>query len=73
MRKRGKNLAKLEIIVERLSTGVELERKHVPHPLTGNWKPLWDLHIEPDWLLIYRVTEDEVYLARTGTHADLFS
>lgn len=72
MRKRGKDLAKLEEIVERLTSGTELERKQAPHPLTGNWKPLWDLHIEPDWLLIYRVTDDEVYLARTGTHADLF-
>lgn len=72
MRKRGKDLTKLEEVVERLVRGDELERRHVPHPLTGNWKPLWDLHIEPDWLLIYRMTDDEVILARTGTHADLF-
>ena len=72
MRKRGKDLVKLEEVVERLVLGAELDKRHVPHPLTGNWKPLWDLHIEPDWLLIYRVTDDEIYLARTGTHADLF-
>jgi mRNA interferase YafQ len=72
MQKRGKNLAKLEAIVESLALGRPLEARHVPHPLTSNWKPLWDLHIEPDWLLIYQVTDEEVYLARTGTHADLF-
>jgi mRNA interferase YafQ len=72
MRKRGKNLAKLEAIVERLVKGQPLEPRHVPHPLTGDWKHLWDLHIEPDWLLIYQVTSKAVYLARTGTHADLF-
>ena len=72
MRKRGKDLFKLEEVVERLVLGTELDKRYVPHPLTGNWKPLRDLHIEPDWLLIYRVTDDEVYLARTGTHADLF-
>lgn len=72
MRKRGKDLAKLELIVECLVKDLELEARHVPHPLTGNWKPLWDLHIEPDWLLIYQLTDDEVYLARTGSHSDLF-
>ncbi len=44
-----------------------------PHPLKGEWKNYWDCHIDPDWLLIYRITENEVLLARTGTHADLFS
>jgi mRNA interferase YafQ len=42
------------------------------HPLKGEWKGYWDCHIEPDWLLIYKLTDDEVRLARTGTHADLF-
>ena len=72
MRKRGKDIDKLLAIVECLVEGKELEPRHKPHPLSGNWKPLWDLHIEPDWLLIYRVTNEEAYLARTGTHADLF-
>lgn len=72
MRRRGKDLTKLEAIVERLVMGAALEARHVPHPLTGNWKPSWDLHIEPDWLLIYQVTDETVMLARTGTHADLF-
>lgn len=72
MRKRGKDLGKLEAIVQRLATDSELEDRHKPHPLTGDWKPLWDLHIVPDWLLIYRITEKEVFLSRTGTHSDLF-
>ena len=71
-RKRGKDLAKLEVIVECLVKDLKLEERHLPHPLTGNWKPLWDLQIEPDWLLIYQPTDDEVYLARTGSHSDLF-
>ncbi len=28
--------------------------------------------IEPDWLLIYQTDGDDIYLARTGTHSDLF-
>jgi mRNA interferase YafQ len=42
------------------------------HPLKGEWVDWRECHINPDWLLIYRATEDEVVLARTGTHADLF-
>ena len=70
--KRGKELAKLYEIVEQLAKGELLAVRHKPHPLKGDWKPKWDCHIEPDWLLIYEVTDDEVLLARTGTHSDLF-
>ena len=40
--------------------------------LKAEWGGYWECHIAPDWLLIYRTTEQEVLLARTGTHADLF-
>ena len=54
-----------------------LEEKHLParykdHPLKGEWAGYRDAHIAPDWLLIYRVSGDELQLARTGAHADLF-
>ena len=42
------------------------------HPLKGEWKGWRECHVEPDWLLIYKTTDTEVMLARTGTHADLF-
>jgi mRNA interferase YafQ len=71
-KKRGKDLSKLAAIVEALATDTPLDAKHVPHPLVGDWRPCWDCHIEPDWLLIYVVTEEFVELVRTGSHADLF-
>ncbi|MDR3699879.1 MAG: type II toxin-antitoxin system YafQ family toxin [Candidatus Sulfopaludibacter sp.] len=40
--------------------------------LRGTWAGHWDCHIEPDWLLLYRVTEAELILVRTGSHAELF-
>jgi len=43
------------------------------HPLQVEWKGYWDCHIEPDWVLLYKLTEDELRLARTGTHSDLFA
>ena len=42
------------------------------HPLSGNWKGYRDLHLEPDWVLIYKVDDANLWLVRTGSHADLF-
>ncbi len=70
--KRSKNLEKLYSIVEKLAKGIELEPRHRPHGLIGNYADKMECHIEPDWLLIYEVTDELVILYRTGTHADLF-
>ena len=42
------------------------------HSLGGNWKHHRDCHIEPDWLLIYKIDGEDLYLVRTGKHSDLF-
>jgi mRNA interferase YafQ len=70
--KRGKNLDKLWIVVECLISGEPLAVRHRSHRLSGNWSPCWECHIEPDWLLIWYQTEDELVLAASGTHSDLF-
>ena len=71
-KKRKKDLNKLSQVVETLAREKELEPKHKPHALSGNWSGFWECHIEPDWLLIYQQTETVLILARTGTHSDLF-
>jgi mRNA interferase YafQ len=70
--KRGYDVSKLVTIIRKLQLGGALPASNRAHPLKGEWKGYWDCHIEPDWLLIYKVTDDEIRLARTGTHADLF-
>jgi mRNA interferase YafQ len=60
------------VAIERLLAGESLPVAYRDHPLKGAWSGWRDLHIEPDWLLLYRVDGDELWLARTGTHADLF-
>jgi mRNA interferase YafQ len=70
--RRGKDIEELIAAVELLAEGGSLPDGYRPHRLTGEWKGIWECHIEPDWLLIYEVTPDEVLLIRTGTHADLF-
>lgn len=72
MRKRGKDLGKLQAVVHRLAEGAPLDPKHRDHPLRGEWKDSRDCHVEPDWILIYSAGAKWLRLERTGTHADLF-
>ncbi len=72
MKKRGKNLEKLKIIIRSLLNQEPLDDIHRDHKLIGNWKERRGCHIESDWLLIYLVEPDRVVFERTGTHSDLF-
>lgn len=71
-RKRGKDMDKLKTLLSLLIRQAELPVAYQDHPLRGNWKGYRDAHIESDWLLLYRVVDEELQLARTGTYADLF-
>jgi len=70
--RRGKDLSKLRELILLLAEGQPLPPRYKDHPLAGDWKHFRDCHIEPDWLLIYKVEGDDLYLVRTGTHSDLF-
>ncbi len=71
-RKRNKDMAKLAAVLDLLLNEQPLPAAYNDHPLKGDWKGFRDLHIEPDWLVLYRVEGAELQLARTGTHSDLF-
>jgi mRNA interferase YafQ len=70
--RRGYRLDELDTIVTTIRRGEGLAPSSRAHPLKGEWRGYWECHVTPDWLLIYKVTDEEVLLARTGTHADLF-
>jgi mRNA interferase YafQ len=72
IKKQQKDLEKLKIVIDSLAMGKILSPKHRDHHLSGNWSGHRDCHIEPDWILIYRITSDSLYLERTGSHSDLF-
>lgn len=74
MKKRGKDLEKLKYVVNELANQRPLDEKYRDHELTGNYRNFRECHIEPDWLLIYRIEKGELTLAlvRTGTYSDLF-
>lgn len=72
--KRGCRMERLREAVEALARGEPLDVRYRDHALTGNYRDFRECHIEPDWLLVYRVDADALalFLLRTGTHADLF-
>lgn len=70
--RRGKDMDKFKAVLSLLIEEKPLPTSYMDHPLRGDWAGFRDLHIEPDWLLLYRIEGNELRLARTGTHADLF-
>ena len=73
-KKRELELAHLREVVNTLATEGKLDKKYREHSLTGEYCGFRECHIEPDWLLVYRINEEalELFLFRTGTHSDLF-
>jgi len=72
LQKRGKNFDILKNVIDTILSGNKLEQKHRDHALIGEYKGARECHIEPDWLLIYELTHEELILIRTGSHSDLF-
>jgi mRNA interferase YafQ len=71
--KRGKKISLLKSIMADLIEEKTLPAKHKDHKLSGDYARHRECHIEPDWLLIYRLVSKEIHFVRTGTHSDLFS
>ena len=70
--KKGKDPKKLAKAIQLLLIQKQLPTKYKDHRLRGHWVGRRDCHIEPDWVLIYRVSENQILLERTGTHSELF-
>lgn len=71
-KKRNKDMSKLRKLMLLLIEEKPLPPEYKDHSLKSNWKHHRDSHIEPDWLLIYKVDGNDVYFVRTGSHADIF-
>ena len=76
VKKQGKDISKLKIIISKIANKELLEEKHHDHLLNDSkkYKGCRECHIEPDWLLIYKIINNELILVlvETGSHSDLF-
>ena len=72
--KRGLDLSLLDDVINKLAERQPLEPKNKDHALSGEYADFRECHIQSDWLLVYRIDEDELFLflSRTGSHSDLF-
>ncbi|MFV1975523.1 MAG: type II toxin-antitoxin system YafQ family toxin [Candidatus Scalindua sp.] len=72
MQKRGKSSKKIKNIMRDLVNEIPLDARYRDHRLIGYYKGRRECHVEADWLLVYKITEEEIVFERTGTHSDLF-
>jgi len=74
MKKRNRDMDKLTEVMDLLINEQPLLPKHEDHLLHGEYQGKRECHIEPDWLLIYRIDKDDhrIIFYRTGSHSDLF-
>lgn len=73
-KKRGYRMERLRDVVMMLASEQKLDERYRDNGLTGNYSGFRECHVEPDWLLVYRINQDALalFLFRTGTHSDLF-
>ena len=79
MQTRGKDMTKIKKVIDILTNNLPIPISYKDHPLTNNFSGFRDIHIEPDWLLIYKKKDNDreypewiLYLELTWTHSDLF-
>lgn len=72
--KRGLDLLKIKEVIRILAETGTLPQNYNPHRLHGNYEGCWEAHIEPDWLIIWKIEQNKLVLVLvdTGTHSDLF-
>ncbi|MBQ7727820.1 MAG: type II toxin-antitoxin system YafQ family toxin [Clostridia bacterium] len=72
--KRGLPIEGLDTVIRLLAQDDPLPNTYKDHDLSGNWEGFRECHIQPNWLLIYKICNNNLILtlARTGSHSDLF-
>jgi len=70
--KQGKNLNDLENVLSMLIEGETVPDRYKDHSLTGDYNEFRELHLKPDWLLVYKIEGKTLILVRTGPHPELF-
>ena len=74
LQKRGYDMTVLKNAILLLEENGTLSHSYKSHKLSGDYSGYWEPHLKPDWLMVWKYLEmeHEIWLTRTGTHADLF-
>ena len=72
LKKQGKDPEKIFVFVQLLLDERKISPNCREQGWVGEWKQCRECHIEPDWLLIYKIAGETVRFERTGRHTDLF-
>ena len=79
VKKQHRDLKILEKIVTKLANLEEIDARFLDHALSGNNRGYRELHLNPDWLLMYKYKKSKneklelvLVLSRLGSHAELF-
>jgi mRNA interferase YafQ len=74
LQKRGYQMEFIKEVIIILEETGSLPSSYSIHKLSGNYSGYWEAHVKPDWLIIWKLQEDdhEIWLTRTGSHSDLF-
>ena len=70
--KRGLDMSLIDEVIDDLIEERPLREKHRDHALKGEYVGCRECHVQPDWLLVYRIVGSDIIFVRTGTHSDLF-
>lgn len=70
--RRNLDMEKLKAVIREILVQEKLDDVYKNHVLVGNYAGRYECHIQPDWLLIYKLDQEEVIFERTGSHSDLF-
>lgn len=75
--KQGKDENKFLEVLNVIANGEELDEKYRNHKLINDkfFKDCQECHITPDWLLVYKIQDNDLVLLlfATGSHSDLFN
>jgi len=74
IKRQNKDMNKLVWVLNELANKRTLPESFCDHKLTGNLSKYRECHIEPDWLLVYKIEKEELVLVAvaTGSHTTLF-
>ena len=75
MVKSGLDIEEMRTVLNFLANDGQVPESYKPHVLSGKFKGIWECHINPDWLLIYKYVDDKLVLLlyALGSHSELFN